>query len=81
MDIILDDMRSTLGAIVALPGADEQMRPLSAGQVDLRGLTMEQLSKAHQSVVARHTLFSGNPAHLEREWNARRSRLGQAAMV
>lgn len=40
---------------------------------------VEQFAMTQRNLVARHMLLSGNPAHLEREWAARRSRLGQTA--
>lgn len=79
MDILVQDISATLKAKVTLPGATEQRRPVSAGRVELSQQALEQLGRSQQGLVARHMLHSGNPAPLEREWTAWRTRLGQLA--
>lgn len=83
MDVMVEDMRRTLGATkIALPGADEQPAPVASiggYELDLGGLSIEEL-KSGNYLLEKHSRRSGTPPHPEREWTARRSRLGHTAV-
>jgi len=85
MDMMFEDIKATLGATrVCLPGAGEEVAihpklQYESADMELPDIARLSISSANPNLLAHHMLMSGAPGHLEREWAARRTALGQIA--